>query len=136
MTVTIDLNVVLDMLLRRGEYAACLELLTLCKDGKVKGNIPSHGIPTIYYIVRKSKGHEAALIAVKYLLEFLDVIPVGTDVLQLASVSNFGDFEDAIVAKSAEMSGARYIVTSNIRDFSSSIVPAITPELFPGQRWA
>jgi predicted nucleic acid-binding protein len=130
MIVTIDLNVILDMFLKRGEYAASLELLTLCKDGKLKGNIPSHGLPTIYYVIRKQKGHEEAIWAIKYLLEFLDVFPVGLETMRRASIANFGDFEDAIVAQAAEESGSSYIVTSNTKDFLKSNVLAISPELF------
>ncbi|HWF43696.1 MAG TPA: PIN domain-containing protein [Candidatus Kapabacteria bacterium] len=130
MTVTIDLNVILDMFLERGEYAACLELLTLCKDGKLKGMLPSHGLPTIYYILRKQKGPDEAIWAVKYLLEFLDVIPVGAEMLRRASITNFNDFEDAIVAVAAEESESTYIITSNLKDFSNSVVPAISSELF------
>ena len=130
MTVTIDLNVILDMFLKRGEYAAALELLTLCKDGKLKGNIPSHGLPTIYYVIRKQKGHEEAIWAIKYLLEFLDVIPVGLETTRRASNANFGDFEDAIVAQAAKESGSAYIITSNTKDFLLSNVSAISPELF------
>ena len=130
MTVTIDLNVILDMFLKRGEYAAALELLTLCKDGKLKGNIPSHGLPTIYYVIRKQKGHEEAIWAIKHLLEFIDVIPVGLETMRRASNANFGDFEDAIVAQAAEEGGSSYIVTGNTKDFSLSNAQAITPELF------
>lgn len=130
MTVTIDLNVILDMFLKRGEYAAALELLTLCKDGKLKGNIPSHGLPTIYYVIRKQKGHEEAIWAIKYFLEFLDVVPVGLETMRRASIANFGDFEDAIVAQAAEESGSSFIITSNTKDFSLSNVQAISPELF------
>jgi predicted nucleic acid-binding protein len=130
MSVTIDLNVILDMLLRRGEYAACLELLTLCKDGKLKGTIPSHGLPTIYYVIRKQRGHETALAAIKYLLEFLDVVPVDAEMMRRASIANFKDFEDAIVAQAAEESESTYIITSNGKDFLTSRIPAISPEDF------
>ncbi len=130
MIVTIDLNVILDMFLKRGEYAASLELLTLCKDRKLKGTIPSHGLPTIYYVIRKQKGHEEAIWAIKYFLEFLDVIPVGIETMRRAADSIFGDFEDAIVAQAAEESRSAYIITSNTKDFSKSRIPAISPELF------
>src|ERR1035437_6351337 len=120
MTITIDLNIILDMFLKRGEYAASLELLTLCKDGKLNGNIPSHGLPTIYYVIRKQKGHDVAIWAIKYFLEFIQVVPVDAEILRRASTANFGDFEDAIVAIAAEKIGAAYIITSNTKDFSKS----------------
>jgi hypothetical protein len=38
------------------------------------------------------------------------------------------DFEDAALASAAVASGCELIITRNVPDFSSSPVPAITPE--------
>jgi hypothetical protein len=40
------------------------------------------------------------------------------------------DFEDALVATVAEVTGSDYIVTRNVPDFAGSPVPAITPAEF------
>src|SRR5579871_6388556 len=128
MTVTIDLNVILDLLLERGEYGASLELLTLCKQEKMVGFLPSHGIPTIYYVLRKSIGHEHALEAIKKLLPSLKIFAVDHQIIERAIDLNFSDFEDAIIAASAETSGSQFIITRDIRDFRSSAVQAISPE--------
>ena len=130
MVVTIDLNVILDMFLRRGDYAACLELLTLCKDGAITGIVPSHGLTTTYYVIQKSKNPNEALSAIKYFLEFLKVFPVDAETLREATLAPFSDFEDAVVSIAAKRSGSSYIVTSNTKDFSSSEIPPITPEQF------
>ncbi|HZK76934.1 MAG TPA: PIN domain-containing protein [Candidatus Kapabacteria bacterium] len=130
MTVTIDLNVVLDMLLQRGQYGACLELLTLCKEARIRGLLPSHGIPTIYYILRKSIGHERSLEAVRKLLKSVEVFPVSKEIVLHAFDLNFSDFEDAIIAASAEASGSTFIITRDARHFRSSRIRAISPEEF------
>src|SRR5687767_7812160 len=101
MVVTIDLNVLLDLFLKRNGYGAALELLTLCKDGEVIGCMPSHGLPTVYYILRKKVGNDKALEAISYLLDFLDVTPVGKEILLNARNINLADYEDAIIVASA-----------------------------------
>ena len=40
------------------------------------------------------------------------------------------DFEDAVVDAVAERNGSSYILTRNVKDFSESIVPAISPTDF------
>lgn len=130
MTVTIDLNVVLDLLLQRGEYGASLEILTLAKEEKITGLLPSHAIPTIYYIIRKAIGRQKAMDAVRKLLAAVDITPVTKEMLERDITLNFSDFEDAVVAAAAEASHSECIVTGNERDFATSAVPAVTAEQF------
>ncbi len=40
------------------------------------------------------------------------------------------DFEDAVVAAVAEVSGSDYVVTRNTKDFVGASIPAITPAEF------
>lgn len=40
------------------------------------------------------------------------------------------DFEDAVVAASAEAAGCDYVVSRNVPDFAGSPVPAVTPADF------
>jgi len=128
--ITIDLNVVLDVYLERDNFLASAEILTFCKEGELEGYTPSHGIPTIYYILRSKIGHERAIAIVDDLIEMLTVVPVGNELLRSARRLSFRDFEDAIVAASAIESKSDFIITKNSKDFAASPVPAITPERF------
>ncbi len=130
MVVTIDLNVILDIFLKRDGYLASLELLTLCKDGKITCCLPSHGVPTIYYLLKKNIGHERAMEIVSYLLDFVDVVPVGKTTLRTALEINLSDFEDSVIVASAIESKSESIITSNLKDFKLSPVPAISAEQF------
>lgn len=49
---------------------------------------------------------------------------------QIPIMRSMPDFEDAVVDAVAERNGAGYILTRNIKDFSGSSVPAITPTEF------
>ena len=128
--ITIDLNVVLDVYLERDNFRASSEILTLCKERAYEGCIPSHGIPTIYYVLRSKIGHERAIAIVDRLIDILTVVPVDNALLRSARRLPFRDFEDAIVAASAAESKSDFIITNNSRDFAASPVPAISPERF------
>jgi hypothetical protein len=53
--------------------------------------------------------------------------PVDKANFQRARQLPLSDFEDAVVAVTAEATGSDFIVTRNVADFVSSSVPAITP---------
>jgi predicted nucleic acid-binding protein len=56
--------------------------------------------------------------------------------IQEAMKLGFADFEDAVLAATALREQADYIITGNVRDFSKSPVPAISPVAFLEQRKA
>ncbi len=128
--ITVDLNIVLDVYLERDNFLASAEILTLCKQRALEGYTPSHGIPTIYYILRSKIGHDRAIAIVDDLIEMLTVVPVDNALLRSARRLSFRDFEDAIVAASAVESKSNFIITKNSKDFAGAPVPAITPERF------
>ncbi len=130
MVVTIDLNVILDVFLARDGYVASLELLTLCKDGKIRCCLPSHGVPTIYYLLKKNLGHERAIETVTSLIDFIDIVPVSKATLRTALEINLSDFEDSVIVASALESKSEFIITSNLKDFKASPVSAISAEQF------
>ena len=54
MTVTVDINVLLDVFQRRQpHYAASAQVLSLVTAGTLTGVCPAHGLTTLYYLVRK-----------------------------------------------------------------------------------
>jgi hypothetical protein len=128
--VTLDLNVVLDVVLKRGAFLAAAEILSQCKDKIIDGYIPAHGIPTIYYILRSKLGREPALEAIDTVIDTLTVLPVDNGLLRKARSIPINDFEDAIVISSSEAIGCDYIITTNVKDFSRAAHNAISPEQF------
>ena len=80
--------------------------------------------------MRKSAGANAESKALDWLLKNFAVIPSDVAVFRLARTFGMEDFEDAVVAASAEMSGCSYVITRNVQDFLGSSVPAIQPVEF------
>lgn len=59
-----------------------------------------------------------------------DVLDNTASDARLASESAMSDYEDALIAYAAARSGVDFIITRNVRDFTLSPVPALTPEAF------
>ena len=130
MVVTIDLNVILDVYLLRGDFDSAMTVLGLCRKGTISGNIPSHAAPTIYYILKKSLGITKARELSGQLLDVLEIVPVDKAILTDARNSRIVDFEDAIVEAAAHAASSAFIVTNNGRDFKVGRVSAISPAEF------
>ena len=131
MKVLLDLNVLMDVLQRREPFFA--SAASVCEWGEKWQNtlaIPAHAVTTVSYIVRKSAGANAESKALDWLLKNFAVIPSDVAVFRLARTFGMEDFEDAVVAASAEMSGCSYVITRNVQDFLGSSVPAIQPVEF------
>ena len=85
---------------------------------------------TISYIVRKMAVAKAEEEALKWLMDSFEIVPADAAVFRQAMSLGISDYEDAVVAASAETSKCDYIVTRNIADFAKSSIPAIQPAEF------
>jgi predicted nucleic acid-binding protein len=129
----IDTNVLLDVVLARGQRAIDgASLLSAIELGRAEGYIASHAITTVHYIVARERDDATARLAVTHILRLLSVIPLGTDDFHAAVALDMPDFEDAVQSAAALAAGINYIVTSNKKDFKHSPVPPRTAaELLP-----
>lgn len=132
MNLLIDTNVILDILGKRepffqDSYAA----LQKAVKEETECLVSVSAVTDIFYLLRKSL-HSAErakeqLEQLSQLVTFADV--QGMDV-QTALMRKMPDFEDAVVDAVAERNGSGYILTRNVKFFSESIIPAITPTDF------
>lgn len=128
MKVTVDLNVLLDVVQNRvPHYHASEEVLHRARLGEFAAVLPGHALTTIHYIIEKYASTDVANQTVDELLSDFAVHPVDKANFQRARQLPVKDFEDAVVAVVAEATGSDYIVTRNVPDFLGSSVPAITP---------
>ena len=126
-----DTNVILDVLLDREPFSndAAL-LLSKVEQSEIIGFICATTVTTIYYIVNKALGSQAASHHIQSLLSLFVIAPVNRMVLENAVASKFEDFEDAVLHEAACPAGAKYIVTRNIADFKNSKIPVFEPMEF------
>ena len=128
MNVTVDLNVLLDVAQNRlPHYHASEEVVHRVRRGEFAAVLPGHALTTLHYILEKYSGTALANQTLDGLLADFAIHPVDKANFQRARQLPLSDFEDAVVAVTAEVTRSDFIVTRNVADFVGSSVPAITP---------
>jgi len=136
MKVLIDSNVVLNKLLKQPDFfAGSNAIFTLAEIGQIanqrfEGYISASAVTDIYYIARKSLGKTAAHEAIKKMLMVFSPATVTNNNIFQALDLEWDDFEDSVQYVVGEGLAVDYIITRNIKDFTSGSIPAITPEQF------
>lgn len=132
MRVLIDTNVILDILQKREPFFSdSYRALRRALENDAECLISASAATDIFYVLRKSLGSaqqaKEHIDQLARVVSFADV--QGMDI-HTALMRAMPDFEDAVVDAVAERSGASYILTRNIKDFTGSVVPAILPADF------
>ena len=132
MRVLIDTNVILDILQKREPFfTVSYRALRRALENDAECLISASAATDIFYVLRKSLGSaqqaKEHIDQLARVVSFADV--QGMDI-HTALMRAMPDFEDAVVDAVAERSGASYILTRNIKDFTGSVVPAILPADF------
>ena len=132
MNLLIDTNVIMDILGKRepffqDSYAALQKAIK----SEMECLVSVSAAKDIFYMLRKLlHSAEQAKEQIEQLSQLVTFAGVqGMDV-QTALMRKMPDFEDAVVDAVAERNGSSYILTRNVKDFSESIVPAISPTDF------
>ena len=124
----LDSDILNDAALDREPFAASsTALLDQLEQGRERACMAWHTVSNVYYIVARERGTAFARQVIADLLEFVEVVRTGTADVFYALDLPMADFEDALQVAAARASGARAIVTRNVRDFAHSPVTAVTP---------
>jgi predicted nucleic acid-binding protein len=131
MTVLIDTNVVLDILLNNaGLVVASKAVFDLAFKKRFTGYVSASAVTDIFYIAKKKLGKKPVKEALKNLLRVVNPATVTDSHIFQALNLDWDDFEDSVQFTVGEGLFADYIVTRNTQDFSSGHIPAVTPEQF------
>ncbi len=132
MRILIDTNVILDWLMCREPFQKeAKEIMEESIFGDLEGCVTAHSLTDLFYILRKdfSVGKRKELLLL--LCEYLQVIPEDSEIMKsVLNQKEWPDLEDGLQMQCAKEMNLDYIVTRNVRDFSSSSVPALMPEAF------
>ena len=125
--ILVDTNIVLDLLSKREAfYQEAQELFTLSDYKNVKLYVSSLTIANVHYLLSRNLNlDEARKILIKFKV-LIEVLPMDDKILELALVSDFKDFEDAIQYHTALENELNLILTRNKKDFKKSILPIFT----------
>ena len=132
MRVLIDTNVILDILQKREPFFTdSYWALRRALENDAECLISASATTDIFYVLRKSLGSaQQAKEHIDQLAQVVSFADVQGMDIHTALMRAMPDFEDAVVDAVAERSGASYILTRNIKDFTGSVVPAILPADF------
>ena len=132
MRVLIDTNVMIDYIVKRSPYLDdAKKLIKLHADDRIDCCVAAHTITNLFYILRKDLTKEDRVDVLTKFSEMFTVISIDIEKLKSALRNTFFyDFEDCLQDECAQAFEADYIVTRNVKDFESSVVPAIEPKEF------
>ena len=133
MRILVDTNVFLDLLLGREPFFKDgIEFINKCKRERHEIYINSMQFRDIQYIVRKhtdtKQTYDMLINGVYGIVN--KVIPLTADDAINAIFEPGKDFEDTLLANSAESAGLQVIVSSNAKDFSPTNIRAFTLKEF------
>lgn len=128
MRVLLDTNVVLDVLLRRGQWLADAEAVWRATSrGQLTACITASSLTDIYYISRRLASLSSARQVVRQCLDCLELLPVDGEMLEQAYALHAADFEDALQIAAAMRGGLDAIVTRDPKGFSVSQIRVLSP---------
>jgi len=132
MKVLIDTNVALNILLKQPNFfPGSKKVFDLAEIGVFAAFISASAVTDIYYIASKKLGKKVARENIKqHLVPVFKPAAVTDSHIYQALDLDWDDFEDSVQYVVGESLSADYIITRNNQDFSSSPIPALTPEQF------
>ena len=127
----IDTNILIDVFTQRENfYINSARVLSLINKGRFKGYVSALTYLNIYYILRKILGKEKAVETLEKTKTICDTVSLDIKCIELAIVSAFSDFEEAIQYYSAVNSNCICIVTRNPKHFKKGEISAFNPDEF------
>jgi len=126
----LDLNVVLDVLVKRDPHAPSSgAVLRLAEHGVVDGFLCASAVDTLEFLLRKGGlTPKVARRHLRTLRQFLGIANVTAEVVDAALAAEWPDFEDAVVHESARLSGLDGIVSRDRDGFARASLPVYRPE--------
>jgi predicted nucleic acid-binding protein len=130
MKIVFDTNVILDVLVEREPFVEVSAKAFDAIDRKdVSGAMTANTVTDLFFLYRKHQSDPVKRKeAIRGLVTALEVLDTTRALCLSALDSPISDFEDAVVAESAKLWSADFIVTRDTHGFDDSPVKAITPD--------
>ena len=123
----VDTNIVIDLLSKREAFfEEAQKLFTRADHKQVKLTVSALTFANTHYLLSKYQKLDDARKTLLKLKVLVNVAPLDDKILELALVSDFKDFEDAIQYHTAVENGMDLIITRNKKDFQHSKLPIMT----------
>jgi predicted nucleic acid-binding protein len=128
----VDTNIIIDLIADRKPFSKfAVGLFNLAENKKLRLYTSSHSIATTHYLLKKYIGEKELRNVLYNLLDYIEVIPVNSDVVKKSLLSKHRDFEDAIqIMCASAIDRMDCIITRNTKDFVGSEIPVLPPDEF------
>lgn len=127
--VFVDTNIILDWLGNRAPFFKyAKELFLKGERAEIELLVSTISFVNTQYILRKQIGKEKAKQTLAAIRTICTICASGEKEIDLALVSSFTDFEDAVQYYSALNNAAKVIITRNPKDFIHSQIPIMSAE--------
>ena len=132
MTILVDTNIVLDVLMKREPYAELAQIImTKCADREIIGYLAAHSIPNLFYILRKTYTIKERRRLIKNLCNVFRISDLNAKkILSALENEEFSDFKDCLQEACAVEAMVDYIVTGNPDDYAKSRIKVVEPREF------
>lgn len=122
----IDTNIVIDLLSKREAFfREAQEIFTLADNKKKELFVSALTFANTHYLLSKYQKLDDARKTLSKFKVLVNVLPLDDKIVELALVSDFTDFEDAIQYHTALEHGIDIIITRNKKDFKNSKLPIL-----------
>jgi len=132
MIVLLDTNVIMDALQERAPFdISAKEILLRGQSGEISCMFTANAATDIFYLYGKARGASIANKALDFLLHTYCVVSITQEDCLCALTHPITDFEDALVAVSAEKIKADYIITRDEKFLNETLnKKIISPSMF------
>ena len=129
MRVLIDTNVLLDAIFLREPFCGdSKKIFSLVREEKIVGCVSVQSLKDIFYLCKRSNRFKDPLQTVEKLSFIFEVIDVNGQDSMSALMSGMEDYEDGLLAFSAQRNNIDGIITRNGKDFYDSDIAIIDPK--------
>jgi len=128
--VLIDINVIMDVAVKREGFKSSQKVIDYCTKKKIKGYVCSHEITTLSYLLQRAYDRKSANEFIKKIIDIFLILPATGEILKLALKSKINDYEDAVIEVTGLKNDIDFIVSRNINDFNKSKIVSLSPENF------
>ncbi|MCI0692028.1 PIN domain-containing protein [candidate division KSB1 bacterium] len=130
-TIFFDINVILDIFLKREPfYASSAQMFSLAETKQFKGWLGALSYPILFYLLKKELDRDKAIAILKKVRIVLKTAPLLEKVVDSALSSDIRDFEDAMQYYSALEVKSDYFITRNKKDYPTNLLQILTPDEF------
>ena len=124
-----DVNVFIDVLTQRMNWAGSLQVLQLVRNvPQLEGWTSALTVPLLYFFRLRVFSEAQARVDAQTAVRGFQLVPLTQEVLAKAAASTLPDFEDNIQLASAESVTVEYLITRNTKDFQPPPLPVLRPE--------